>query len=427
MKSENKTHSTELGWQNTFHAFQIRPYRLLWTGNFLAYTSRWMQMTMLGWMVLELTDSPWLVALTGFFASAPLIILGLIGGMLADKLDRAKLLVSTQTITLVATLTMVFLLVFEKQQFWHAYIISAVIGAGWAIDNPARRSLILDLVGRRWVTNGVALDSVGMQMSRMAGPAIAGGLIALVSLTGGYIFASIAQLTAVVVLVILNMNTDPSILKHKKTISDTTDTGILGELAKTFRYAQRNTVILAVILITIIMNFLLFPYGQMIPVIARDELGVGPGLMGLLMSAEGLGALSGGILVASFHRLQYHGRIFVGGSALALFALFWFSLSPWYITSLPILIILGIGIGGFSTMQSTIIMLVSTEEMRGKTLGVITLAIGSGPLGSLMIGAIATSTDSLFAIRFNSILGLTTMLIVVLLLPAIHKKITRTA
>ena len=92
-------------------------------------------MTMLGWMVLELTDSPWLVALMGFFASAPLIILGLIGGMLADKLDRAKLLVFTQTITLIATLGMGFLLVFEKQQYWHAYIVSAVIGAGWAIGS----------------------------------------------------------------------------------------------------------------------------------------------------------------------------------------------------------------------------------------------------------------------------------------------------
>ena len=382
-------------------------------------------MTMLGWMVLELTDSPWLVALMGFFASAPLIILGLIGGMLADKLDRAKLLVFTQTITLIATLGMGFLLVFEKQQYWHAYIVSAVIGAGWAIDNPARRSLILDLVGRRWVTNGVALDSVGMQMSRMAGPAVAGGLIALIGLTGGYVFASLSQITAVVVLLILNIKTDPSLLKHKNVISDNSGTGILGELAKTLRYAQRNTVILAVILITIIMNFLLFPYGHMIPVIARDELGVGPGLMGLLMSAEGLGALSGGILVASLHRLQHHGRVFAGGSALALFALLWFSLSPWYITSLPLLIILGVGIGGFSTMQSTIVMLVSTEEMRGKALGVITLAIGSGPLGSLMIGAIATSTDALIAIRFNAILGLCTMLIVVLLLPTIHKKITQ--
>ena len=425
MKSETKNESIAPGWQTTFRAFQSRPYRLLWAGNFLAYTSRWMQMIMLGWMVLELTDSPWLVALIGFFASAPLIILGLFGGMLADKMDRAKLLVFTQTITLVATIGMGLLLVLEKQQYWHAYIVSAVIGAGWAIDNPARRSLILDLVGRRWVTNGVALDSVGMQMSRMAGPAIGGGLVALVNLTGGYVVASLAQITAVVVLLILNITTSPSVLKHNKVISDTSGTGILGELAKTLKYAQRNTVILAVILITIIMNFLLFPYGQMIPVIARDELGVGPGLMGLLMSAEGLGALSGGIVVASIHRLQYHGRVFAGGSALALFALFWFSLSPWYITSLPLLIILGIGIGGFSTMQSTIVMLVSTEEMRGKTLGVITLAIGSGPLGSLMIGAIATSTDVLFAIRFNAILGLSILLIVVLLLPTIHKKITQ--
>ena len=171
----------------TFEAFGNRSYRLLWPANFLAYICRWMQLTLLGWLVLELTDSPFLVALVGFFGMLPLLILGMVGGVLADRVNKHRILILTQVISCVAAFAMVLLLQTGAIRFWHAYVVMGCTGIGWALDMPSRRSAIHDLVGRAGVTNAMAMDSVGMQASRMIGPALAGALITTVDVVGGYI------------------------------------------------------------------------------------------------------------------------------------------------------------------------------------------------------------------------------------------------
>ena len=132
----------------TFEAFGNRSYRLLWPANFLAYICRWMQLTLLGWLVLELTDSPFSVALVGFFGMLPLLILGMVGGVLADRVNKHRILIMTQVISCVAAFAMVLLLKTGAIRFWHAYVVMGCTGIGWALDMPSRRSAIHDLVGR---------------------------------------------------------------------------------------------------------------------------------------------------------------------------------------------------------------------------------------------------------------------------------------
>ena len=175
----------------TFDAFRNPGFRLLWPANFFSYVSRWMQMTLLAWLILELTDSPFYVALVGFFGMIPLLAFGAIGGVLADRMNRRNLLIATQALNLAAAIFMTALLLMDSVQFWHGYIVVFVSGLGWAFDMPSRRSIVRDLIGGATITNAMALDSVGMHASRMTGPALAGGLIALVGVTGGY-FAIIA-------------------------------------------------------------------------------------------------------------------------------------------------------------------------------------------------------------------------------------------
>jgi predicted MFS family arabinose efflux permease len=133
-----------------------------------------------------------------------------------------------------------------------------------------------------------------------------------------------------------------------------------------FRFVRENQTIKATLYITVVMNVLLFPYVQMVPIIARDILHVDAALMGALQAAEGLGALVGAVLIASAARLNYHGRVYLGGSLLALLGLCVFSMPRWYILSLPVLLLLGLGTAGFGAMQSTIVMLAAREEMRGE-------------------------------------------------------------
>ena len=172
-----------------------------------------------------------------------------------------------------------------------------------------------------------------------------------------------------------------------------------------FRYIRQTPTVLAVVWITVVVNFFLFPYMPLVSVIARDVLHVGPALMGILQAAQGLGAVVGAILIASAGDISYHGRIFVGGSLLSLISLGVFSLSRWYIFSFPILLCLGLGVSGFATIQAALVMLVAKKEMRGRALGVVSLAIGSGPLGSLALGAISSAVGTVYALGINALAG----------------------
>ena len=265
------------------------------------------------------------------------------------------------------------------------------------------------------MTNAVALDSVGMQLSKMLGPALAGALIALVDVAGGYVAVSLFYLVAVILMWSMKLPSRRSTGRGSESI--------LRNLAEGFSYVRSNDVILATVLLTFFMNLLLFPYMYLVPVVARDVLGAGPGLMGLLMGALGLGALAGAVLIASTPDVRYHGRVYLGGSMLGLVGVLLFSFSAWYFVSLPLLVLVGLGTSGFGTMQSTIILLVARDEMRGRALGVVSLAIGAGPLGALMIGAIAGAVSTTFAIGLHAVLGMASVLVVGLLMPSLWRRI----
>ena len=395
----------------TLDAFRHRGFQLLWPANFLSFISRWMQMTVLVWLVLELTGSPFLVALVGFFGMIPLLLFGAIGGLLADKVDRRKLIIFTQLLNVAAASSMFAILVAGTEEYWHCYVVVLASGLGWAFDMPARRSIVLDVTGRAGVTNAMALDSVGMHASRMIGPALGGILIQVVGLVGGYVVIIALYLVGLAFLSVLR-------LPQREIVP--TSHSVVRNLAEGFIYVKSNRVILATVIVTVLMNLLLFPYMQMVPVIARDTLNVGAGLMGVLMGADGLGAIIGSIAIASFGQLRYHGRIYLGGSLIGLVLVLAFAASQWFAVSLPVLILLGLGTAGFGTMQSTIIVISASDDMRGRALGVISLAIGAGPIGALLIGAVAETTSPATGITIFGILGILSLSLVTLLMPELR-------
>ena len=412
MRAPSRPPATSVHLPGTFRAFRDRNYRLLWPANLLAYSSRWMQMTLLGWLVLELTDSALRVALVGVFAMAPMLLLGLVGGMLADVVDRRRMLMGVHAMTFAAALVMSVLLWTGEERFWHAYVVILVAGIGWSFDMPARRSLFHDLFGRSGVTNAVALDSMGQSVSMMAGPALGGGLIAVLGVKGGYLAVTAFLLTSLVLINRLRL-TSPQSRRSRPG-------GAVPSLADGLRYVIGNQTLRATVLVTLAMNVLMFPYVNLIPVIARDVLHVGPGLMGLLQSAAGLGAAIGAVSIASWLSLRYHGRVYLGGAAVSCVAVLFFSFSQWYAVSFPLLLLVGLGTSGFSTMQSTIVMLTADEDMRGKALGVITIAIGTAPLGALALGVMAERIDAPFAIRTSAAVGIVLVGLITVIAPGLR-------
>ena len=396
---------------HTFDAFHNQGYRKLWAGYLFSNVSRWMQMTMLAWLVLEMTDSPLRVALVGFFGMSPMLLLGVVGGVLADRVDRRRLLLATQSVSLITSVVMATVLVLGAEQYWYAYIAMLVSGVGWALDMPSRRAILPDLMGRSGVTNAVALDSVAMQSSLLLGPVLAGAMISAAGVSGGYVFITISCVASVLLIRAVKLPNRPTRFGASH--------DIVGNLLEGFRYVKGNNVILATLLVTVFMNLFMFPYVQMVPILAKETLQAGPGLMGILMGSAGLGALVGAVLIASLGRVTHHGRLYWGGAMLALSALMAFSLSTWYLASLPIMVILGLGTAGFGTMQATITMLVSSEEMRGRALGVMSLAIGAGPLGAVLTGAVASAYGAPFAIGLNAAIGLVLLASIAVLMPSL--------
>ena len=373
-----------------------------------------MQMTLLGWFVLVETDSPWLVGLVGFFGMIPMFVLGILGGVLADAVDRRRLLLMTQAVTFLSLLTLSTLMLLDLAVYWHAYPATLVMGIAWALDMPSRRSLIHDLLGRRRVTNGVALDSMGMSASMMIGPATAGALIDRVGVPGGYTVVTV--MVAISIALLTRLRTGQARPQQQQP-------GILRNLADGIRYVAGHRTLRAMVLITVLANLLMFPYMLMVPVMARDVLGVGPVLMGLLQAAPGMGSFAGAIAIASLPAVSHHGRIMLGGTLTAFAALLVFSQSTVYAFSLPTLLVMGIGVSGFGSMQAAMTMLLAPKEMRGKALGVVSLAIGSGPFGALIVSSVADEYGPALAISAIAIAGMVSVGLVGISMPAIRARI----
>ena len=440
---------------HTFDAFLNGNYRLLWASNFFAYVSRWMQMTMLGWFVFEQTGSPFLVTLVGFSGMGPLVVLGVFGGVLAERVDKRRLLLGTLFANLVAAALMAALIFSDLilstslLQFWHAYVVMLVGGIGWGLDMPSRRSIVLDVLGRARVNNAVALDSIGMHSSRMLGPLLGGALITAsrytladgYGLEAGYAATLVFFVASAAMLLKMRTMAREKPVAAQPAMSDVAATAadrlrmrarraamsawaVIDNLKQGFNYVWGHSTLRAVVLITVFMNLLLFPYQQLIPVVAEEVLMVGATLMGLLLAVEGFGALIGSTLIASASNMTHHGRVYFGGSMLGLLMLLLFSFSEWYGASLSLMLILGLGTAGFGTMQATIILLVARDDMRGRGLGIITLAIGAGPIGALLIGAVAERMGAPIALTINAVLGIVTVGLTGLLLSSLLGRMT---
>tara|TARA_Y100000817_G_scaffold314753_1_gene314933 strand:- start:945 stop:2324 length:1380 start_codon:yes stop_codon:yes gene_type:complete len=435
-----------------FSAFTEKDFAFLWGSNVSMYIARWMQITTLSWFVLEVTDSPFSVGLVGFFGMAPFFLFGTFGGLLADSVDRKKLVAFTQFMSLTAALIMVLLFAFDLIAYWHSYVAIMIPGLAWALDMSSRRNLIMDIMGMERVNNGVALDSIGEDSGKIIGPALAGLLIAVVGVTGSYIvLTSIIFIGCLSVIRIKirtsekrshNPNAD-SIVKQKNYMvflevssvyvgqySGGPALNVFDGIARVFKdlkqgfsYVSKNNVMISVIVITILMNLFLFPYVQMVSVVSKRVLEVGPFFMGLLLASDGLGSLLGSTFLASRRKIKYQGRVYLYCSILSLFGLAAFSLSSIYVLSLLFLVMVGMGVGGFKIMQSALVMIVSDPKFRGRAMGIITLSIGVMPIGNILVGAISQAIGASLTLFAYGFIGFSLVIIAGILMPAVRAEI----
>jgi MFS family permease len=385
-----------------------RDFLWLWAAGGMSNASRWMETGVLGWLILYLTDSPWHVASVGVARSAPLLAFGLFAGLIADRTNRWGVMLCAQSVNALATGVLLVLLLLGAIQPWHVLLVAFILGCSTILDMPSRRSLVYDLVGPQQVVSAMSLETVNNTVGKFLGPLI-GGL--MIEVTG---FAGVYGLLMAVYLVALGLILQ---VKVNLPVPPGPAQSIWQSLVTGLQYSLHNRVVLGVLCITVIMNALAFSYAQILPVVARDHLRVGPGLMGLLASADGMGTLIGALLLAALGKLPVHGRIFALGALLELVSLLGFAASPWFALSCLLLFGVGLGNAGFSTMQSTIILLSAEPGMRGRAVGVLGLCIGSTPLGLLELGALVAAVGAPTAIGINAAIGLALWLPVVAFTP----------
>lgn len=398
----------------------IPDFRRMLLGNVFWWQSFYMEQVVMGWLVLELTNSPWLVSVVSFCRSLPLLLVGTFGGLIIDRFGRRSVIVAAQTANLCAYLCMALLLWSGRIQLWHMMLLAFCLGTAWAMDWPARRALLPDLVGKSRTVDSMLIDSFLTGIARIIGPSIAGAVIASWGAAGCYSVMAMLSLSALMVLQTLQKQPIP-----RDTMRPTAPPWTL--IGHGLRYVRQNQTLLAVILITLVMNLWIFPYMTLLSVFARDVLQQGPLGLGLMSTASGIGAFLGLMLINVVRRRVGNGWIYGLGSLWMCVMLFGFALSKVYGVSLVLLFCAGMGISCFGTMQSAIILITASDEMRSRVMGLLVLAIGADPLGQLQIGFWAERLGAPFALTLQTSLAALAIGLIIILMPGLRTPVTSEA
>ena len=384
----------------------IPDYRRLLLSNTLWWQAMWMEMIVIGWLVLDLTDSPFQVALVGFYRSIPLLIFGFFSGPVIDRVGRRRIMLLSQSINFSTSSAIALLLWTDQLEFWHLCVGAILMGTAWTFDWPARRSYLPDLVGKSRTVDAMLLENFTSIISRIAGPFLGGRLIYDLGPAGTYIV--LASFSGVALLVLTRLTRLP-------TRSMAAGDNPFKTVVEGLRYVRHNQPIFGSFLITIFMNYLTFSYMTLLPVFARDILGQGPVGLGYLGMGNGVGAMLGMFIINGIRGKIANGLIFGVGATIQSAALFAFSHSTVFWLSVALLVCSGIGQAAFSVMQSSIVLTNASDEMRSRAMGSIVLGIGAGPPGRLQIGALAENFGAPFALGSHTfacaVLCLTTTLL----------------
>ena len=394
---------------------QQRDFRLMWAAGGLDNTGRWMDSVVMGLLVLDLTDSAFQVALLFVFRWTPMLAFALISGMIADRANRWAIMMAARTVAVAATTVLLVLVVADVVEPWHVFIASFFLGWLFVLEFPSRRSLIYDLVGSERIVSAMSLETINMTLGRFAGPFMAGLLIELTGYSVTFVFLMAVYVVSFVLILVM---------RGRGPVRAPAPYAFWSTVSRGFKYSVNNSVIRSVLIITLIMNAMAFSVESLFPVVARDHLGVGAGLTGILISAQAIGSLAAATVIASLAVVRFHGRIFCLGLSLQLLSLLFFALSPWYSVSFLMLMLAGLGAAGYSTMQSTIILISAEPEMRGTALGMLGQCIGVAAVGGLAVGVVADFFSAQAAVAMSVSLGLILLVPAVFFSPLLRRPIT---
>ena len=375
-----------------FSALRHPAFRRYWAAQLLSQSGAWMQTTAQSWLVYRLTGSALALGATWFLPLLPVIPLTLLGGALADRMPRRRLVILTQSGLLLQALLLTLLTASGAIRVWHIILLEFVLGALGSLDVPARQSLLMELVGPADLANAVGLNAAAFNAARVIGPALAGILIVQVGEAGCFAVNSVSFSAVILTLLFLRLPF-PAILERRGSLG--------GSMVAGAAYLRSQPLLLRLIGILSLCGLVFAPY-VIVPVFAREVLHVDATGLGLLMAAVGAGAVGGGLLAAGSPASQ-HGRLLVIASLLFGLTQIAFAFST---SLLPAVALLALGGGAFVTSQAltnATVQLQTPGELRGRVLAFYALlTIGAGRLGGLLIGAGASAWGAPLALSVGA-------------------------
>ena len=375
----------------TFASLHNRNFLWYWLGQIASFMGLQMGIVARGWLVWIMTGSELYIGIVSFAFGLPILLFSLFGGAIADKLPKRNLLIGAQLFQAVIALAIAFLVASDEIEFWH--LVMAAFGNGliFVFNGPARQAIIPDLIKKDMMLNAISLNSAGINFTRIAGPAIAGLLIAPFGIDGVYFTTVGFYLISMFTFIMISLPITQKKILKPESFGDSWSIArsLWVDLVAGLRYLRNNSTLIWLLVMALIPLFFGLPYMNLLPVFADEVLGVGEVGFGLLMACQGIGALSASLGLASLGNYKRKGILlmifsFAFGLALAIF-----TLSETYVISLGLLLIVGAFNAGYTALNNTLLQSNADREMLGRVMSLHLLTFAAMPLGTLPIGALA--------------------------------------
>jgi MFS family permease len=377
----------------TFSALRYRDFRLLWIGAFLSTTGTWMQTIAQGWLVLEMTNSPFLLGVDGFLATGPMIVFSLFGGVIADRIERRKIMLYSQYLQMSFALILAALIWGGNVQVWHIFLLSFLTGSAQSFSGPAYISLLPLLVKREDVPNAIAMNSMQFNLARVIGPIFAGAALLA---WGPAICFTVNGLSFFAVIVALLLIRSP-VMKPSDGKA-----GWVQDMKEGFRFVTSRPKLLKLTFLAFAGTFLGMPIITFLPVVAKSIFGLKANGYAWMMTTYGIGSVTGALVIAATAHAAKKGKMALELQLAFACLLIGFAFSRSLPLSLVIAFFAGICIVGVIALYSSLVQLTASDDMRGRVMSIFMLAFRGGmPLGNLLAGYVAQRWSITVALAVN--------------------------
>jgi predicted MFS family arabinose efflux permease len=380
----------------TFSALHYRDFRLLWFGAFTSTTGTWMQTVAQGWVVLRMTESAFLLGIDGFLSTGPMLIFSLFGGVVADRIDRRKIMLLSQYLQMSFAFILAVLIWAGNVQVWHILLLSFLTGSAQSFSGPSYISLLPLLVRREDMPNAIAMNSMQFNLARVLGPTLAG--LALAAWGAAVCFAVNGLSFLAVILSLLLIRT-PQVTRTEER------GGIMDEMKAGFRFVRARPKLLVLTFLAFAGTFLGMPIITLMPFYTSKIFGLGAKGYAWMMTTYGLGSVAGALLVAATAHRARKGKLALELQLAFACLLVGFAFSRSLALSHIVAFMAGACIVGVIALYSSLVQLTTSDEMRGRVMSIFMLAFRGGmPLGSLIAGYVAQRWSITIALAVNGTL-----------------------